>query len=166
MKLDRTVFAFENVLDFADYFKDEQIEYRLGISLQAFKNLSGANISERGEYDRTLQMCRDVYGKTINSLDSKGLLIQNDTAANMCTTLLSSSIAAADTFVKKSGKSVAAEAVYPLLHESMKPLFMEIHEGLEKIGLKKAKKTASNVVSKMKGESDHKNQLLKVYSSP
>ncbi|MFW9849971.1 MAG: hypothetical protein ACFFF4_12610 [Candidatus Thorarchaeota archaeon] len=165
MKLDRTVFAFNNILDFIQFFEDDQIEYKLGIALQAFKNLSGANISEREEYNRVLEMCSNVFGRTINSLQDNQILYQNDTAADMCTTLLSSTIVAADTFVKKSGKSIAAEAVYPLLHESMKPLFLEIHEGLEKIGVNKAKKTALNTVSKMKGESDQKNQLIKVFGS-
>ncbi|MHA1905722.1 MAG: ATP-binding cassette domain-containing protein [Candidatus Thorarchaeota archaeon] len=166
MKLDRTVFAFENILDFNEFFKKEQIEYKIGIALQAFKNLSGANIAERSDYDQVIVKCTELFQKSINVLEVKGLLRQNETAGELCTTLLSSSITAADTLVKKSGKSVAAEAVYPLLHESMKPLFMTVFEALQKIGSKKSTKTASTIIGKMKGESDHKNQLLKVYNSP
>ncbi|MCK5239930.1 MAG: hypothetical protein KAR33_10305, partial [Candidatus Thorarchaeota archaeon] len=166
MKLDRTVFAFENVLDFIQHFEKNQIEYKIGIALQAFKNFSGANITDRGEYNRVIEMCEELFRKSIDSLEAEGLLPQNETAAELCTTLLSSTITAADTLVKKSGKSVAAEAVFPLLHESMKPLFLQVFEVLEKIGIKKSQKTVSNIIGKMKGESDHKNQLLKVINSP
>ncbi|MHA2423455.1 MAG: ATP-binding cassette domain-containing protein [Candidatus Thorarchaeota archaeon] len=166
MKLDRTVFAFENIIDFNDYFNKEQVEYKVGIALQAFKNLSGANISDRSDFDQVIGKCITLFQKSINTLEAKELLHQNETAGDLCTTLLSSTVSAADTLVKKSGKSVAAEAVYPLLHKSMEPLFMSVYEALEKIGIKKTNKTASNIVGKIKGESDHKNQLLAVYKSP
>jgi hypothetical protein len=55
---------------------------------------------------------------------------------------------------------VAAEAVYPLLHESIKPLVFSVVEILKKIGIEKAWKTAGSTARKMKGESSHKNEIV------
>jgi len=161
MKLGRPAFALENVLDLGRGFDNNQIEYKLGIALQAFKNLSGASITEREEFNGVIAVSQEIFHETITSVKSEQLLSKNETAATLCTNLLSSIVSLMDRIVKKSGKSVAPKAVYPLLHEVMKPLFLNVFEVLEIINLPKSKKAVSSIIGKIQGESNHKNELMK-----
>lgn len=161
MKLGRPFDALEYLAKINAYFDDDQIEYRIGMLQQAFRNISNATVTDRKEFDRTVTTCHESLASTVHVLESKELVSNNDTLAALCNTLLASTLKFMDNFVKKSGKSVAAEAVYPLLHESIKPLTLLIIDVLTKVGNEKAKRTAATELRKIKGESAHKNDLLR-----
>jgi hypothetical protein len=162
MKLGRPFDALDYISKINEFFDEDQIEHQIGMLQQAFKNLSNATVAERKEFDKTIQACHRSFESIVEILGSKDLVSKNNTLATLCYTLLTSTIAFMDGFVKKSGKSVAAEAVYPLLHESIKPLVMLIIDVLTQIGFEKAKRTASAAIRKIKGESAHKKDLLRV----
>ena len=89
------------------------------------------------------------------------ILIINSLVANYPTLFDTSTVTFMESFVKKSGKSVASEAVYPLLHESIKPLILSIIDVLTKVGNEKAKREASAAIRKIKGDSAHRKDLLR-----
>jgi hypothetical protein len=165
MKLGRPEYALEQVIDMSKGFANDQVEYKLGIALQTFKNLSGAVITEREEFNGVVTASKDLFDITVSSVESEKLLSDNEVAAMMSTNLLSSTVSLMDRVIKKSGKSVTPEAVYPLLHESMKPLVLDIIEVIGRIGIQKPKKTASNTISKISGESVHKDEMMKPIES-
>ncbi|MHA2601551.1 MAG: hypothetical protein AM324_005395 [Candidatus Thorarchaeota archaeon SMTZ1-83] len=165
MKLGRTVFALENLIKLNSSFDETQIEHRLGMTQQAFRGLSKATVTERGDFNRAVGICHQELLDIIKVLEGGGLLPRNDTAAGLCNVLLASTVPFMDGFVKRSGKSIAAEAVYPLLHESIKPLVLSVVDTLRKIGIEKSWKTAAGTVQKLNGESIHKEEMLSAIQS-
>ncbi|MFW9919104.1 MAG: hypothetical protein ACFFED_05865, partial [Candidatus Thorarchaeota archaeon] len=164
MKLGRPVFALENISDIMNIF-EEKLEYKMGIAYQAFSNLSNASITDQEEYTDAINATDGLFQTTVSSLRSMQLIPQNESAADLCTTLLASIISFTDNYVKKSSKTMAAESIYPLIHESMKSLVLSIMEVLKQIGLKKQMKVAAGLVKKIKGESAHRNQMIKISES-
>jgi len=160
MRLGRTVFALESLIKLNGNFDETQIEHRLGMTQQAFRSISKATVTERGDFNRTVEICHQELLDIIEVLESRDLLPNNNTAADLCNVLLSSIVPFMDGFVKRSGKSIAAEAVYPLLHESIKPLTLSVVDIHRKIGIEKTWKTAAGTARKIKGESSHKREIL------
>jgi hypothetical protein len=161
MKLGRPFDALNHISKIIEYFDDNQIEHRIGMLQQAFKNLSNATVSDRKEFSKTIQAALSSLETSVEILGSKNLVSKNNALAKLCYALLVSTITFMHRFVRKSGKSVAPEAVYPLLHESIKPLIMLIIDVLTEVGIGEAQRTASAVIRKIKGESAHKNDLLR-----
>ena len=161
MKLGRPFDALEYLSKINEYFDEDQIEHQIWMLQEAFKNLSNATVADRKEFDKTIQASYRIFETNVGILGSKDLVSKNNTVATLCYTLLTSSIAFMDSYVKKSGKTVAAETVYPLLHESIKPLIMLIIDVLTEVGFERAKRTASAVIRKIKGESAYKKDLLR-----
>jgi hypothetical protein len=161
MKLGRPFDALNYIAQINEYFDEDQIENQIWMLQQAFKNLSNATVADRKEFDKTIQACHRIFDTIVGMFRSKDLVIKNNTVATLCYTLLTSSITFMDNFIKKSGKTAAVEAVYPLLHESIKPLIMLIIDILTEVGFEKAKRTAAAVIRKIKGESAYKKDLLK-----
>jgi hypothetical protein len=162
MKIGRPFDAMGYIARINEYFDEDQIEHQIGMLQQAFKNLSNATVADRKEFDETIQACYSSFEASVEILGSKDLVSKNNALATLCYILLTSTTAFMDGFVKKSGKSVAAEGVYPLLHESIKPLVMLIIDVLTQVGFEKAKRTASAAIRKIKGESGYKQNLLRV----
>jgi hypothetical protein len=162
MKIGRPFDAMGYIARINEYFDEDQIEHQIGMLQQAFKNLSNATVADRKEFDETIQACYSSFEASVEILGSKDLVSKNNALATLCYILLTSTTAFMDGFVKKSGKSVAAEGVYPLLHESIKPLVMLIIDVLTQVGFEKAKRTASAAIRKIKGESGYKKDLLRV----
>ncbi|MGY5858146.1 MAG: hypothetical protein RTU63_02155, partial [Candidatus Thorarchaeota archaeon] len=79
---------------------------------------------------------------------------------NLCTTAVSSTVSLMDTYVKKAGKTVSAESVYPLLHEAIQPFVIVVMGVLDKNGSKKALQNAILTITKMKGESSAKKSIV------
>ncbi len=165
MKLGRTPYSLEVLENCLVLFHEDQIENHLGMTLQAFKDLSKASIGEREEYGEIVESARGYLETPIGKLREGELLIKNTTAADLCTSIVQSMIASMDGFVKKSGKSVAAEGVYPLLHQALKPLVMDSIGIVKEIGIEKAAKTLTTIITKMKGESKHRDRMLEAAKS-
>ncbi|MFX0106721.1 MAG: hypothetical protein ACFE7R_00385 [Candidatus Hodarchaeota archaeon] len=161
MKLGRPYDALGFAAKFNEYFDEDQIEHQMGMIQQAFKNLSNATVTDRKEFDRVIRVCNDQLLAIVELLEARNLVHKNEPLATLCNTLLTSTVAFMDGFVKKSGKTVAAEAVYPLLHESIKPLVMSIIDALTKVGHERAKREASAIIRKIKGESASKEDMLR-----
>ncbi|MHA2066929.1 MAG: hypothetical protein ACXABY_21390, partial [Candidatus Thorarchaeota archaeon] len=161
MKLGRPFDSLEYISRINEYFDEDQIEHRIGMLQQAFKSLSSATVADRKEFDKTIQACYRNLETSVEILSSKNLVSKNNTLATLCYTLLTSTVTFMDGFVKMSGKSVAAEAVYPLLHESINPLVILIIDVLTEVGFEKAKRTAAAAIRKIKGESAYKKDLLR-----
>jgi hypothetical protein len=164
MKLGRTAFALENILDIVGYL-DDRMEYNIGITQQAFNSLANADISDRAEYQSVITLSDRLFRKVISSLDSHQLLFQNMSAADLCTTLLGSIVSTTDRLVKRSGRSIATDAIYPLLHETMKPLFQSVLDVLFRIGLKKQLNAAYGIARRIGGESAHRSEIIKASES-
>ena len=160
MEYGRTLYAYETLTKFNDLFSDGEGEKRLGLTLQAFKKLSKAIVEDRNEFGKIVEQSQHHFLKQIEWMEKESLLVSNPTAAELCTSLVTSLISMMENYVKKSGKAVAAEGVYPLLHESIKELVILAATTLQKVDDSKASKTLTNSVQKMKGESKHKSEMI------
>ncbi|MGY5875262.1 MAG: hypothetical protein RTU30_05910 [Candidatus Thorarchaeota archaeon] len=165
MKLGRTPYSLEVLEKCLGLFHEDQVENHLGMTLQAFRDLSKASIGERYEYGEIVESARGFLRSQIGRLREENLLVSNTTAADLCTSIVQSMISAMDGLVKKSGKSVAVEGVYPLLHQSLKPLVMDSIEVVKEIGIEKVAKTLTNIVRTMKGESKYRDKMVEAAKS-
>ena len=109
-------------------------------SLKLFDKLT-RGIEECGE-----QMCTEI--------------LRGATIAELCTTAVSSVISAMDGYVKKAGKTVSAESVYPLLHEAIQPFVITVMGVIDRNGSKKAMQSVIMAITKMKGESSAKKSMI------
>ncbi|MFX1367312.1 MAG: ATP-binding cassette domain-containing protein [Promethearchaeota archaeon] len=162
MKLGRPFDALDIVAKINEYFGEDQIEHQIGMVQQAFKNVSRAIVDDRKELEKVIMRCSEQLTSSVELLESKGLVSKNESLAVVCTTLLTSIVKFMDNFVKKSGKSVAAEAAYPLLHETAKPLVMETLGVLKQVGISKHMNTALGTLKKIMGDSSHKEDMIRV----
>lgn len=64
-------------------------------------------------------------------------ILRDPTITELCTTAVSSTISAMEGYVKKAGKTVSAESVYPLLHETIQPFVIIVMRVLDRNGSKK-----------------------------
>jgi hypothetical protein len=165
MKLGRPFDALDYIAKINEYFDDDQIEHQIGMVQQAFKNISGAIVADRKEFDMVIKKCEVHLGASVDLLTSKKLVSKNESLATLCNILLSSTVKFMDNFVKRSGKSVAAEAVYPLLHEIIKPLILQMIDILTDVGIEKSKNAAASKIRKIKSDSTHKKEILRVIES-
>jgi hypothetical protein len=161
----RTTAAFELLSSFIELFKDSQYENSIGLTLQAFKGLSKAKVSEREEIKKIVNDTMQHLDKRIEWMKTKEILSQNESAAELCVFAVSSTISMMETYVKSSGKAVAAESVYPLLHEILKPLVINAVEALKTINLEKFAKTMLKMIEKLKGASESKVEMVKATRS-
>ncbi len=160
MKLGRAPFAFEVLNWSLDLFHDDMIEYRLEMTLQAFRVLSKAQVRHRVEFEEVIRLSNSILNNQIQRLREKELLIGNTTAADLCTALVKSIVSTMENFAKKSGMDVTVDGIYPILHEKLKPLVMDSIDILKEIKIEKASRTITNILNKMPGDSKHKATLI------
>ncbi|MGY5853019.1 MAG: hypothetical protein RTU92_05585 [Candidatus Thorarchaeota archaeon] len=165
MKLGRTPYSLEVLEKCLDLLQEDQVENHLGMTLQAFKDLSKASIAERYEYGDITKSAQGFLKKQIRRLRERKLLVRNTTAAELCISVVQSMITTMDRVVKKSGKSVATEGVYPLLHQSLKPLVMDAIKAMKEIDIEKSVKTLTSAIGKMKGESEYRTKMVEAAKS-
>jgi hypothetical protein len=161
----RTTTAFELLSTFNELFDDSQYENSIVLTLQAFKGLSKTKVSERDEIKNIVEKIKHHLNKCIEWMKTKEILSQNESAAELCITAISSTVNVMDTYVKSSGKAVAAESVYALLHEVLKPLVVDVIEALKSINLKKPSKSMVKILEKLKGASESKEKMTKAARS-
>ena len=157
--------AFDLLSSFNELFDDSQYENSIGLTLQAFIGLSKAKVSERDEIKEVVDETKQHLDKHIEWLKTKEILSQNESAAELCTTAVSSTVSMMENYVKSSGKAVAAESVYALLHEILKPLVVSAVEALRIIDLEKPSKSILKIIGKLKGASDSKLEMDKAARS-
>jgi len=87
-------------------------------------------------------------------------ILRGPTIAELGTTAVSSTVSVMDTYVKKAGKAVSAESVYPLLHETIQPFVTLVMDIMNKNGSKKALQNLILTITKMKGESSAKKSMV------
>ncbi|MHA1576921.1 MAG: hypothetical protein ACTSU3_06135 [Candidatus Thorarchaeota archaeon] len=160
MQLHRTPFALETLNRFLDALDDDQQEYRLGLTLQAFKHLSKAVVGDRNEFRKVLQISYDQLSKQIEWYENKESLKGNKVAGELCTTLVTSSVSMMNNYVKNAGKMIPAEELYPLLHEAGKVVVLDVIKIILRIGDNKAVKTILDSIKRMKEDSVHKTEML------
>jgi hypothetical protein len=161
----RTTAAFDLLASFLELFDDSQYENSLGLTLQAFKGLSKAKVSERDEIRKVVDQTNHHLDTHIEWMKTKELLSHNESAAELCVFAVSSTISMMETYVKSSGKAVAAEGVYPLLHEILKPLVTKAVEALKIINLEKSAKSMLKMIEKLRGASESKVEMAKAARS-
>ena len=165
MKGGRAPFALDSLTHLLTYFGTDEIEVKIGLTLQAFKSLAKAGIFDRNDFNMTIDSSSKLLEKLILSIDECGEkmsseILRSPTVADLCTTAVSSIISAMDAYVKKAGKAVSAESVYPLLHEAIQPFVIIVMAVLDRNGSKKAMQSAITAITKMKGESSAKKSMV------
>ncbi|TFG95875.1 hypothetical protein E4H12_12355 [Candidatus Thorarchaeota archaeon] len=165
MKGGRAAFAFDNLTKLISYFGVEEVEIKIGLTLQAFKNLAKASVYDRNDFNNTIDSASNLFDVLISSIEECGEkmcseILRGPTIAELGTTAVSSTVGVIDTYVKKAGKNVSAESVYPLLHEAIQPFVIVVMGVLNKNGSKKALQTAILTITKMKGESSAKKAMV------
>jgi hypothetical protein len=149
---------------------------RLGLVSQAFKSMSKGVVSDRKEHSEALEAAQTYFTQTVKWIEEceekvcEDILVNTPTMANLCDTLVSGSIDLTQNYVKKSAKVVDAEAVLPLLHESMIPLVTNVADVLKRTGSSNSSAYQKRVVkiikslSKMKGSSDAKRKMIEAFN--
>jgi len=165
MKGGRAPLALDSLTRLLSYFSSEEIEVKIGLTLQAFKNLSKAAIYDRNDFNITIDSSTKLFDELIVSIEKCGEkmcteILRGPTIAELCKTAVSSTISVMDGYVKKAGKAVSAESVYPLLHEAIQPFVITVMEGLDRNGSKKAMQNVIMTITKMKGESSAKKTMI------
>jgi len=165
MKGGRASLALDSLAQLLSHFSDEEIEVKIGLTLQAFKNLAKAAVYDRNDFNTTIGSSSKLFDKLITNIEKCGEKMCNEilrgpTIAKLCTTAVSSTISVIDSYVKKAGKTVSAEAVYPLLHEAIEPFVVSIMKVLDRNGSKKVMQSLILTITKMKGESSAKKSMI------
>ena len=165
MKGGRAPLALDSITELLSYFSVEEIEVKIGLTLQAFKNVAKAAIYDRNDFNITIDSSSKLFDELITSIEKCGEkmcteILIGPTIAELCTTAVSSAVSVMDNYVKKAGKTVSAESVYPLLHETIKPFVIVVFDVLNRNSSKKALQTAILTITKMKGESSAKKAIV------
>ena len=165
MRRGRPEFALERLGKLNKYFGDNDIEIRVGIALQAFKNLSKGTVSNRNEFNATIDASLNLFKDLVAGIENCGTVvckevIKSPTMADLCLASVASIISLMDNYVKKSGKAVSAESVYPLLHETIRPLVSFSLEILKQNGTSKTWQSMKMTINKIKGESSAREAMV------
>jgi len=165
MKGGRAAFAFDSLIQLISYFSVEEIEVKIGLTLQAFKNVAKASIYDRNDFNHTIESASKLFDVLITSIEECGEkmcseILRGPTIAELGTTAISCTVGVIDNYVKKAGKTVSVESVYPLLHDTIQPFVIKVMKVLNKNGSKKALQTAILTITRMKGESSAKTAMV------
>jgi DNA polymerase III delta prime subunit len=165
MKRGRVEFALKRMRQLNTYFGDNDIEIRIGMALQALKNLSKGSVADRNEFNTTIAASLNLFEDLVAGIESCGEdicqeLIKSPTMADLCLASVTSAISLMDNYVKNSGKAVSAESVYPLLHEAIRPLVSFAIKILKQNGANKSMQALAASLNKIKGESSAKEAML------
>ncbi|MGY5870840.1 MAG: type IV secretion system DNA-binding domain-containing protein [Candidatus Thorarchaeota archaeon] len=165
MRGGRTAFALDSLNQLITYFSVEEIEVKIGLTLQAFKNLTKAVVYDRNDFNTTVDSSSNLFEKLIASIEECGEkicveILRGPTISELCTTAISSTVSLMDSYVNNAGKAVSAESVYPLIHEAIQPFVLLVMDVLNKNGSKKSLQSSILTIAKMKGESSAKKSMV------
>ncbi|MFW9787752.1 MAG: hypothetical protein ACFFE2_10480 [Candidatus Thorarchaeota archaeon] len=165
MKRGRAKLALNELENLNAILGGSDIEVRIGMTLQAFKNLSKAAVRDRDHFNSIIDAALKLFEQLVSSIDECDQaiceeLIQSQAIADLCLASVSSTSSLMGTYAKSPGKSVAAAAAYPLLHEAVNPLVSLALKTLKQNGSEKTIKSVKIAISKFKGQSSVKDAMI------
>ena len=165
MKRGRAKLALTELMKLNSHFGEEKFEVRIGITLQAFKNLSKAPVRDRDHFNAIFIVALKLFEGLVSSIEEcepvlcKDLL-KSQPMADLCLASVTGVISLMDSYIKRPGKSVSAVSVYPLLHETIRPLVTLALKTLKQNGDRKIIKSMKTAINKIKGESSAKEAMV------
>ncbi len=165
MKRGRAKLALTELEKLNSQFGEAKFEVRIGITLQAFKNLSKAPVRDREHFNAIFTVALKLFEDLVSSIEEcepdicKDLL-KSQPMADLCLSSVTGVISLMDNYIKRPGKSISAVSVYPLLHETIKPLVTLALKTLKQNGDRKTIKSMKTAINKIRGESSAKEALL------
>ncbi|MGY5855778.1 MAG: hypothetical protein RTS72_04210 [Candidatus Thorarchaeota archaeon] len=164
MKRGRAKSALIEIENLYSILGDIDIEVRIGMTLQAFKNLSKAPVRDRDHFNAIISASLKLFEDSVTSIEKAGgevskEIMRSQAVADLCLVSISSASSLMDNYVKRPGKSISATTVYPLLHEAVRPLISLALKILKQNGNKKTIKSVKTVINKFRGESSAKEAM-------
>jgi hypothetical protein len=164
MKKGRAKFALQELDKLNSYLGDSNIEVKIGMALQSFKNLSKAPVKDRDHFNSIIVSSTKLFEDLVSSIGKCNEAIckeiwKSQSIADLCLAVVLSASSLMDNYVKRPGKSVSAVSVYPLLHEAVRPLISLALKILKRNGNAKAIKSVKTVIDKIRGESSAKEAM-------
>jgi hypothetical protein len=165
MKKGRSKFALVEIEKLNSHYGDSHIEVKIGMTLQAFKNLSKAPVKDRDHFNSIIVASLNLFEGLVSSIENCDDAIceelwKSQAIADLCQVSIASASSLMDSYVKRPGKAVAAVTVYPLLHEAIRPLITLALKILKRNGNVKAIKSVKTTINKMRGESSAKEAMI------
>jgi hypothetical protein len=165
MKRGRAKFALIEIKKLNSYFDENDIEAQIGMTLQAFKDLSKAPVKDRDHFNAIVSATMQLFEEILASIGKVGgsvskEILRSQSIADVCLASISSTGSLMDSYVKRPGKSVSAVTVYPLLHEAVRPLITLALKILKVNGNQKTIKSVKSAISKFRGESSAKEAMV------
>ncbi|MFW9805780.1 MAG: hypothetical protein ACFFFK_03545 [Candidatus Thorarchaeota archaeon] len=166
MKRGRARFALTELEKLNTLYGGRDIEVKIGMTLQAFKNLAKAPVRDRNHFNSIIDAASKLFEELVSSIDECEQdiceeLMKSQAIADLCLTTITSSTNLMDSYVKRPGKSVSASTAYPLLHDAAKPLISSALKALKRNGDEKTVKSVKNALKKMRGQSSAKDEIVK-----
>ena len=164
MKKGRAKFALAELEKLNSYYGESNIEVKIGMSLQAFKNLSKAPVRDRDHFNSIITASMKLFEGLVSRIENCDDTIckelwKTQAIADLCLASVLSASSLMDNYVKRPGKSVSAVTVYPLLHEAVRPLISLSLKILKRNGDRKTIKSVKMAIDKMRGESSAKEAM-------
>ena len=165
MKRGRAKFALIKLERINSYFEDGDIELKIGLTLQAFKNLTKAPVKDLKHFTAIIASALKLFEGLVSSIDAfdkdvRRELMKSQSIADLCVASVSSVSSLIDNYVKRPGKSTSSVTVYPLLHEAVKPLVSLVLRVLQQNLNEKAVKSVKTTISKFRGGSSAKDEMV------
>jgi hypothetical protein len=165
MKRGRAKLALTELKKLNSQFGEEKFEVRIGITLQAFKNLSKAPIRDRDHFNAIFTVALKLFEDLVSSIekcepDICKDLVNSQPMAELCLASVTGVISLMDSYIKRPGKSISAVSVYPLLHETIRPLVTLALKTLKQNGDVKTIKSMKTAINKIRGESSAKDAMV------
>jgi hypothetical protein len=165
MKRGRAKLALTELEKLNSSFGENKFEVRIGITLEAFKNLSKAPVRDRDHFNAIFSAALTLFENLVSSIEKCEEhickeLVKSQPVADLCLTSVTSVISLMDSYIKRPGKSVSAASVYPLLHEAIRPLVTLALKTLKQNGDSKTIKSMKTAINKIRGESSVKEAMV------
>jgi hypothetical protein len=165
MKRGRAKFALVELVRLNSLYGENDIEVKIGMTLQAFMNLSKAPVKDRNHFNSIIEAALKLFEELVSSIDNCDQnicqeLIKSQAIADLCLAAVTSANSLMDSYIKRPGKSVSAVTAYPLLHEAVRPLISLALKILKRNRNLKTIKSVKSAISKMKGQSSAKEAMV------
>jgi hypothetical protein len=165
MKRGRAKLALTELEKLNSSFGENKFEVRIGVTLEAFKNLSKAPVRDRDHFNAIFAAALKLFEDLVLSIekcpeDICKELVKSQPIADLCIGTVTGVISLMGNYIKRPGKSVSAVSVYPLLHESIRPLVTLALKTLKQNGDSKTIKSMKSAINKIRGESSAKEEMV------